>query len=552
MENNGPSTPKDSTSEGSDSKSVAAHMGGGGGGAASIAGASSIAESNNNGASHNATHKSPKKRRKVNHVPVRLVPSGLPSLADLLPAVQTSVWSMNFLPPFPPSPTRYIAPWLEPKLAYIAADLCIKRNIGHLCHDEPRDPESKKARSVQGTSVMDESDTRSDVARSTIDQTRAAMRALDQGGAFARSAALGTGNPLQQLVSPTQGIQAGALNSNLNQFAGFNDAFLNNPFHDMHNYHPNYMIPEVSHEFNLLNDFLHNSLLDDSALSPEEASHPLKNNSGSNNNQPSTGDMNAGGYFSGAAAAGASNTLLPPSAVPSGSMGPPGSTDTGSSIPRSGSNVPPISGDKAREYYLQVADPAGLNDLSPDDRMGRLLQAKFDAGLLKPFNYTKGYSRLLTYLDGHVAPASKQKVLRQLDRFRPKFREKVEKLADLDLVYIEVWFERTLMEYDRVFASMAVPACCWRRTGEIFRGNTEMAELLGIEVDRLRDGKISLHQILTEESVVRYWEEFGTIAFDPDHDSLLTACALKHPDDKINTINNCCFSFMIRRDEHKL
>lgn len=52
---------------------------------------------------------------------------------------------------------------------------------------------------------------------------------------------------------------------------------------------------------------------------------------------------------------------------------------------------------------------------------------------------------------------------------------------------------------------------------------------------------------------MRYWEEFQTIAFDPDHDTLLTACALKGPEARPNeTIVNCAFSFMIKRDEHKL
>ena len=51
---------------------------------------------------------------------------------------------------------------------------------------------------------------------------------------------------------------------------------------------------------------------------------------------------------------------------------------------------------------------------------------------------------------------------------------------------------------------------------------------------------------------MRYWEEFGTIAFDPQHDTLLTACSLKSPDDSVNHVVNCCFSFRIRRDEHKM
>jgi predicted DNA-binding antitoxin AbrB/MazE fold protein len=144
-----------------------------------------------------------------------------------------------------------------------------------------------------------------------------------------------------------------------------------------------------------------------------------------------------------------------------------------------------IPTDKAREYYLQAADPTG-ND-TPEERMQKVLRAKYDAGMLKPFNYVKGYIRLSTYMDGHIHAGSKQKILRQLDRFRPKFREKVQTLTDMELVLVEMWFERSLMEYDRVFASMAIPACCWRRTGEIFRGNKEMAELIHVPIEKLRD-----------------------------------------------------------------
>lgn len=241
----------------------------------------------------------------------------------------------------------------------------------------------------------------------------------------------------------------------------------------MHNYHPNYMIaPEVTNEFNLLNDFLHSSLLDDNALLPDDQNQLLRNNQ----NDMLPGLFNQGG---------SNNNLLPPSALSGGSMPPP-NAEQGNAISRPPSVIPI---DKAREYYLQAADPSG-ND-TPEERMQRVLKAKYDAGLLKPFNYVKGYTLLSTYLDSHIAPASKQKIIRQLDRFRPKFREKVQALTDMELVYVEMWFEKTLMEYDRVFASMAVPACCWRRTGEIFRGNKEMAELIHVPVERLRDVRCS-------------------------------------------------------------
>jgi len=219
--------------------------------------------------------------------------------------------------------------------------------------------------------------------------------------------------------------------------------------------------PEVTNEYNLLNDFLNNSLLDDGALLGEDAS-----------------SFYAADQAGAAMLPGPANSLAPGAQQGSAS----GGTSQGNPIPRPASVIP---SDKTREYYLQAADPTG-ND-APEERMQRLLRAKYDAGMLKPFNYVNGYARLSQYMDGHMHAASKQKILRQLDRFRPKFREKVQALTDIELIYVEMWFERSLMEYDRVFASMAVPACCWRRTGEIFRGNKEMAELIHVPVEKLRD-----------------------------------------------------------------
>lgn len=235
--------------------------------------------------------------------------------------------------------------------------------------------------------------------------------------------------------------------------------------HHYHNFAP-FVQPEVSNEVNLLSEFLHSSLVDDGAALPD--------------------DFGANALGTGFPAT-TNNSLLPPSAMSgAGAMLPPNNAEQGNSISRPGSVVPGVPVDKAREYYLQAADPSG-ND-TPEARMQKVIQAKMDAGLLKPFSYVAGYKRLQNYLDSHrTAQSSKQRILRQLDRFRPKFREKMQALTDIQIMMVETWFEKTLMEYDRVFASMAVPACCWRRTGEIFRGNKEMAELIHVPVERLRD-----------------------------------------------------------------
>lgn len=141
--------------------------------------------------------------------------------------------------------------------------------------------------------------------------------------------------------------------------------------------------------------------------------------------------------------------------------------------------------DKAKEtYWLTAADPT--RD-APEDRMRLVLKAKYEAGLLQPYNYVKGYHRLQKYMETNMSPHSRKRIIVQLDRFRPKFRETAQKLTDLDLVQVEEWFEKTMLDYDRVFASMAVPACLWRRTGQIYRGNKEFAELINVPIDKMRD-----------------------------------------------------------------
>ena len=239
---------------------------------------------------------------------------------------------------------------------------------------------------------------------------------------------------------------------------------------DMPAFHPSYLFntSEVTNEYNLLNDFLSNSLLDDGAIFPtgdNQASYAgpsvstMQENPASSDPTLQQGILQSVEKTLSVAQDSAANIRRPSSAVPN---------------------------DKAQEtYYLTAADPSG-ND-APDERIKALLDAKHKAGLLKPFNYVKGYARLHRYMDLNLKSHYRQKILRQLDKFRPKFRERMQSLTDGQLVFVEMWFEKCLMEYDRIFASMAIPACCWRRTGEIFRGNKEMAELIQVPIESLRD-----------------------------------------------------------------
>lgn len=417
---------------------------------------------------------------------------------------------------------------------------CVKRNIGHLCHDEPRES-IKKSRS-EPENPDGQSDTPqngasiSDTASSTVPQQSSAQEAgLNLGPPLLPPNRVDSTTSIAP-SDPVSAAQLPSLTSSTQPFLNYDDLFASsqNNFQDMHQFHPSYMFntSEVGNEYNLLNDFLNNSLMDDGAFYGGGDFHTLFSDASLMNpmgtlTNSSTFNQNAARH----------TQLLPP----------PAQATAGNSTHRSSSRLPI---DKARERYLMTAaDPAGASSDSPEERMNKLLKAKMDAGLLKPFNYVKGYARLNQYMEQNLQQISRVRVLRQLDRFRPKFRDRMEKLTDVDLVRIEMWFDKSLMEYDRVFASMAIPACCWRRTGEIYRGNKEMARLIHVPMSKLRDGNIALHEIIAEPSLVSYWEKFGAIAFDHTQKAILTSCSLKNPDPNSKDPEiRCCFSFTVKRD----
>jgi PAS domain-containing protein len=87
---------------------------------------------------------------------------------------------------------------------------------------------------------------------------------------------------------------------------------------------------------------------------------------------------------------------------------------------------------------------------------------------------------------------------------------------------IEEAFERLLLDYDRVFSAMAIPACLWRRTGEIYKANREFAELIGVEGRHLREGQLTIYELMDEEAAVNYWEVSSPSLFLSILDQILT------------------------------
>ncbi|KAI9188077.1 Transcription factor [Blastocladiella emersonii ATCC 22665] len=210
-------------------------------------------------------------------------------------------------------------------------------------------------------------------------------------------------------------------------------------------------------------------------------------------------------------------------------------------------------------YLLRMADPVAT---TIEDRLKAVINAKYEAGYLRPFNYVNGYARLQRYMEQHMSPGSRHRVLAAMARFRPSFRSVAASLTDVDLVLVEETFERLLLDYDHLFSAMGVPACLWRRTGEIYKANHQFADLVGVPLAKLKDGVTTLYELMAEDSAVNYWEKYGGIAFDPGQKAVLTSCLLEYQGSGggedggegsgKKTPIPCCFSFTIRRDKYNI
>ncbi|KAM6501419.1 hypothetical protein JOM56_004433 [Amanita muscaria] len=401
---------------------------------------------------------------------------------------------------------------------------CIKREIGHLCHDE-RKPKS---------------------AQKTVSVPVAIGNSVDLTRPF--SAVASYQSPLQN-PAPTWPVNVPAQNTN-------------------YIYQPE----TLGNEFSMLTDFLE-TLDEGTFFTPPTTVTPSLMSSSSY--APGTTPNPASGTISASdptASAYATVAPVPAMENPPPTLSNEATPASSTSSTPSGDSVAPIlpAATKTERFLLTAADQ---EDGSRDERLNRVIRSKYEAGLLKPYNYAKGYGRLSRWMDRNVSQESKQQILQPISVLRPKFRAIAQSLRDIDLVFIEEAFERLLLDYDRVFSAMGVPACLWRRTGEIYKGNRQFSELVGIDEVMLRDGRLCIYELMAEESAVNYWEKYGNVAFDSTQKAVLTSCVLrykpvlnlatsptlvsarlsdaqKQPEDPAEDgLINCCFSFTIRRDK---
>lgn len=418
---------------------------------------------------------------------------------------------------------------------------CIKRGIGHLCHDETTTGRQKKSRKPENP----------------LNGTNSSSKLFSFEGEPLTIVTDNAQSPPISIFGQGMSLSNKGSTANLHKNLSFNQE-------------PFFYSEHAGSEFSSLNDFL--SMIDD----PELVNGALNDNT--NNADSLMAFLLGHPDQTGSHSVSSGMNMLPFSsnipqmqaAFPDDSMlrqkgdnqafspvqhfqkvnaeRPQTSLPKSQPIHMDGNHQPMISDSARDKFFLTAADPT--TEISPEERLKQVIKAKLEAGLLQPYNYAKGYARLQSYMDNYMNQSSRQRILKPLSIFRPAFRAIARTLKDVDLVLVEESFERMLLDYDRVFTSMAIPACLWRRTGEIYRGNKEFASMVGVTTDDLKDGKLAIYELMSEESAVNFWEKYGAIAFDKGQKAVLTSCNLRTKDGLKR--KSCCFSFTIRRDRYNI
>lgn len=70
--------------------------------------------------------------------------------------------------------------------------------------------------------------------------------------------------------------------------------------------------------------------------------------------------------------------------------------NTNNSNNNNSNNAPNTTVNTTERFFLTAADPS---DGKLEDRLTEVINAKYEAGFLKPYNYVSGYARLQKYMD---------------------------------------------------------------------------------------------------------------------------------------------------------
>ncbi|KAI9799671.1 MAG: hypothetical protein M1825_004406 [Sarcosagium campestre] len=188
----------------------------------------------------------------------------------------------------------------------------------------------------------------------------------------------------------------------------------------------------------------------------------------------------------------------------------------------------------------------------------------------QPYSYTTGFHSLTAFLQRHFSPQKTLRIAKSLASIRPSFISCTKNLTHDDLIFMEQCFQRTLWEYEDFISACGTPTLVCRRTGEVAAVGKEFSILTGWSKDVLlgrsanlnvntggssngssgaassrgslnnrvldnvddemrgkpRAQPVFLAELLDDDSVIEFYEDFAKLAFGDSRGSVTKQCKL--------------------------
>lgn len=177
-----------------------------------------------------------------------------------------------------------------------------------------------------------------------------------------------------------------------------------------------------------------------------------------------------------------------------------------------------------------------------------------------PYPYTQGFHALTAFLQKRFPSKKTLRIAKALASIRPSFISCNKNLGHEDLIFMEKCFQRTLCEYEDFVNHYGTPTIICRRTGEIAAVSKEFSLVTGwrrdvllgkeanlnintgsnlsgtqtgsssrgavtprapVDIDPGRPQPVFLAEIMDEDSVVQFYEDFAELAFGASRASII-------------------------------
>lgn len=132
-------------------------------------------------------------------------------------------------------------------------------------------------------------------------------------------------------------------------------------------------------------------------------------------------------------------------------------------------------------------------------------------------------------------------ILKLIASYRPTFISAHKSLFQpFDFQFLEMSFQRCLLDYESLSRLNASPTIIWRRTGEIVSMSNDLVNLLGLSIsDILLKRTFIMELMYDDELIVDYFRLFKSVAVGNLHSTINTRCKLiKKPSGDTRSIAN--------------